>query len=54
MLYELCSALPTTQPAFLWVSERPVLLIGATSQDRWIRGVWMLSLVPLHLWSFED
>jgi len=49
--YELFSEWKSAQAAFLWVPQTVARTTGLASFEGWIKGIWMLLVVPLGVWS---
>ena len=49
--YEVCTEWATARAAFLWVPEHGATLLGLRADNGWAKGLWMLFLYPLALWS---
>ena len=49
--YEVCTEWATARAAFLWVPEHGATLLGLRADNGWVKGLWMLFLYPLALWS---
>ena len=48
--YELFSEWKTAQAFYLWTPYTVVEIIGVGAWEGWIKGIWMLFVVPLLLW----
>ncbi len=48
--YELFSEWKAAQSVFLWVPTTITGMVGASEWSGWIKGTWMLIVVPLLLW----
>ena len=48
--YELFSEWKTAQAIYLWVPHTMAETIGLADQEGWIKGVWMLFVVPPLMW----
>ncbi len=51
VVYELCTEWPAAKSAFLWVPARAGELLGLSASNGWVKGVWMLAVLPLLLWG---
>ena len=49
--YELCSEWPPAKAALLWVPMEGTKWLGLAAYDGWIRGIWLLFLFPVLIWS---
>ena len=50
VVYELCTEWPAAKSAFLWVPARAGESLGLSAGNGWVKGVWMLVVLPLFLW----
>jgi len=50
VIYELFSEWKAAQAAFLWVPTTVTTWLGVDTHGGWIKGVWMLFVVPLLVW----
>jgi polyferredoxin len=48
--YELFSEWKAAQAVFLWVPSAVTSALGAQAYEGWIKGVWMLFVLPLVVW----
>jgi polyferredoxin len=49
--YELFSEWKAAKAVFLWVPQTVAELGGLAPYEGWIKGIWMLGVVPLAVWS---
>ena len=51
VIYELFSEWKAAQAVFLWVPATLTTSLGMDAHEGWVKGVWMLLVVPLIVWS---
>lgn len=47
--YEVCTEWPAAKAVFLWVPQQVATALGLAAGNGWVKGVWMLSVMPAAL-----